>query len=188
MKPLLLALVAAFAISISACTNQNKTHSDATPVLSGPPSTTVPMPPVNARAEMGWVLGDGSRARLGDYHGRVLVVDFYATWCEPCRKSIPNLIAIQQKFASEGLQVVGLNVGGPDDRVKVSKFAADLRISYPLGFPDKTLTDLFFVGDQTIPQTFVFDRDGQLVKRFIGYDQTTEGELGKVIQETLRKS
>ena len=187
MKPLLLALVAAFAISISACTTHNQNES-VTPVLSGPPNTTLPMPPINARGEMGWVLGDGSRARLADYQSKVLVLDFYATWCEPCRKSIPRLIAMQQKFENEGLQVVGLNVGGPDDRVKVSRFAADLHISYPLGFPDKTLTDLFLVGDQTIPQTFVFGRDGQLVKRFIGYDQTTESELGKVIEETMRKS
>jgi hypothetical protein len=79
------------------------------------------------------------------------------------------------------LQIVGLNVGGPDDRIKVTDFARELAIQYPLGFPDKALTDLFLSDDQTIPQTFIFGRDGQLVKRFIGYQQSTGTELEKVI-------
>ena len=92
---------------------------------------------------MGWVLNDGKRATLADYQGKVLVLDFYATWCEPCRQSIPRLIALQKSYSSKGLQVVGLNVGGPDDRIKVSNFAKELAIQYPLGFPDQALSDLF---------------------------------------------
>jgi thiol-disulfide isomerase/thioredoxin len=183
---LVLAVVVCCAVSSGACATQQQTNNDATPVLSGPPSTTFPMPPLNAHGEMGWVLGDGSRARPVDYQGKVLVLDFYATWCEPCRQSIPRLIAMQNNLGSKGLQVVGLNVGGPDDRIKVSGFANELAIQYPLGFPDKALTDLFLSDNQTIPQTFVFGRDGQLLKRFIGYDQATEAELEKVIGEAVQ--
>jgi thiol-disulfide isomerase/thioredoxin len=154
-------------------------------VLSAPPSTNEPLPPLNPRSEMGWVLIDGSRAKLADFRGKVLVLDFYATWCEPCRQSIPRLIALQKEYRSKGLQIVGLNVGGPDDRIKVADFARDLSIQYPLGFPDKAVTDLFLSGDQTIPQTFVFGREGQLVKRFIGYEEATGAELEKVIGETV---
>ena len=179
--------VVVFAVSSGACTSRQQTSKDATPVLSGPPNTTFPMPPLNARAEMGWVLSDGKRARLADYQGKVLVLDFYATWCEPCRQSIPRLIALQNNHGSKGLQIVGLNVGGPDDRIKVSKFARELGIQYPLGFPDKTLSDMFLSDDQSIPQTFVFGRDGQLLKRFIGYDQASETELENVIDEAVRK-
>jgi thiol-disulfide isomerase/thioredoxin len=182
-----LAIVAALAISIGACSRQS--DKDATPVLSGAPSTTFPVPPASARAEMGWILNDGKRARVGDYQGQVLVLDFYATWCEPCRKSIPRLIALQNKYGAKGLQVVGLNVGGPDDRIKVSNFGSELGIQYPLGFPDRALSDLFLSDNQTIPQTFVFGREGQLLKRFIGYDESTEVELEKVVQEAVsRKS
>lgn len=176
----MLLLVTAVAASSGACTNQ-QTDKDATPIVSGPPATTFPMPPASAKADLGWVLDNGARVRMADYRGKVLVLDFYATWCEPCRKSIPHLSAMQQRFEPQGLQVVGLNVGGPDDRVKVKQFAADLSIQYPLGFPDKALTDLFLSGDPTIPQTFVFGKDGQMLKRFIGYDQTTETELEKEI-------
>jgi len=182
---LTLAAVAILSISGSACTSEKPTDKEATPVLSGPPSTTFPMPPLEARAELGWVLNDGKRATLADYRGKVLVLDFYATWCAPCRQSIPRLGALGQSYGLRGVQIVGLNVGGPDDRIKVADFAKELNIQYPLGFPDKALTDLFLSDNQTIPQTFVFTRDGRLVKRFIGYEEATGTELEKVIGETV---
>jgi thiol-disulfide isomerase/thioredoxin len=185
-KLLNLAVVAGFVISIGACSSAKQADHDVTPVLSGPPKTTFPMPPLNSRGEPGWVLNDGKRARVADYHGQVLALDFYATWCAPCRLSIPRLIALQKIYGPQGLQIVGLNVGGPDDRVKVSQFARELNIQYPLGFPDQALSDLFLSDNQTIPQTFVFGRDGQLVKRFIGFDKTTESELERIIAEAVR--
>ena len=94
---------------------------------------------------------------------------------------------MQDRFGVRGLQVVGLNVGGADDRVKVAAFASDLKIRYPLGFPDKSLSDFFLSDDQTIPQTFVFGRDGNLIKRFVGYDPLIGTELEKTIQAALEK-
>jgi thiol-disulfide isomerase/thioredoxin len=134
---------------------------------------------------MGWTLMDGERARFADFRGKVLVLDFYATWCAPCRKSIPHLSELQRQSSPLGLQVVGLNVGGPDDRVKVTAFAGEFNIPYQLGFPDKPLSDLFLSDDDSIPQTFVFDRGGQLVKRFIGYEDSMPKELERVIQSAL---
>lgn len=181
MQLLTLATVAVF--SLGACTNQQQTNQEATPVLSGPPGTTLPMPPLNAHTEMGWILNDGRRVRLADYKGKVLVLDFYATWCEPCRKSIPRLSAMQKNYEARGLQIVGLNVGGPDDRIKVSNFARELGIQYPLGFPEQALSDLFLSDNQSIPQTFIFGRGGELLKRIIGYPP--EDELEKVIDEAV---
>jgi len=92
---------------------------------------------------------------------------------------------MQDRFVDRGLQVVGLNVGGADDRVRVAAFAGELKIRYPLGFPDKTLSDFFLSDDQTIPQTFVFSRDGNLIRRFVGYDPVIGIELEKTIQAAL---
>ena len=103
----------------------------------------------------------------------------------PAGESIPHLVTLQNQLGARGLQIVGLNVGGADDRVKVAQFARDLGVNYPLGFPDKTLTDLFLSDDQTIPQTFVFGRDGQLIKRLIGYQQSTASELEKAIEAAI---
>ena len=94
---------------------------------------------------------------------------------------------MQDRLGVRGLQVVGLNVGGADDRVKVAAFASELKIRYPLGFPDKSLTDLFLSDSEAIPQTFVFGRDGNLIKRFVGYDASIGTELEKTIQAALEK-
>lgn len=186
-KLITLAVFVVFAGSLGACASRKPASTEATPVLSGPPNTTYPMPPLKARSEMGWVLNDGKRASLADYEGKVLVLDFYATWCEPCRESIPRLMTLQKKYGPEGLQLIGLNVGGPDDRIKVAEFARELSIQYPLGFPDKALTDLFLSDDQSIPQTFVLGRDGELVKRFIGYENSTGTQLEQLIQSETAK-
>ncbi len=172
-------------LSAGSCTGQSS--DEPTPVLSSAPSTTYPMPPVKPNADMGWVRSDGARSRLSDYANKVLVLDFYATWCQPCRQSIPHLASMQDRFGASGLQVVGLNVGGADDRVKVPAFAQELKIQYPLGFPDKSLSDFFLSDNETIPQTFVFGRDGNLVNRFIGYDPAIGSELEKTIQAAVEK-
>jgi len=184
-KPIMLSVFISVAGFLTSCTQQKPAAQGPTPVLSGPPNTTFPMPPLKSHSEMGWVLNDGKRATLADYQGSVLVLDFYATWCAPCRKSIPRLIALHENYAPRGLRIVGLNVGGADDRIKVSAFAKELNIQYPLGFPDQALTDLFLSDDQTIPQTFVFGREGQPLRRFIGYDESTEVGLQKVISEAV---
>jgi thiol-disulfide isomerase/thioredoxin len=134
-------------------------------------------------SELGWITSkDVERAKIGDYREKILVLDMYATWCAPCRDSIPQLIELQRRYGSKGLQIVGLNVGGPDDRVKVRQFAQELGINYPLGFPDRQLTDLLMADDSSIPQTFVFSRDGALVQRFIGYRDIAAGQLENLIQ------
>lgn len=171
-----------------ACSQQNTNNSEPTPVLSEAPNTTFPMPPVGKEGSpvtVGWTLADGQRASLAEHRGKVLVLDLYATWCEPCRQSIPHLIGLHERYEARGLSLIGLNVGGPDDRVKVANFAAEFHISYPLGFPDKSLTDLLLSDDKSIPQTFVFSREGKLVKRYIGYDQSMPGELEELIETEL---
>jgi thiol-disulfide isomerase/thioredoxin len=181
-------LLACVVFFVACSREESTTTKETTPGLSGLPNTTYPMPPLRAEgvgAEMGWTLVDGRRARLADFRGQVLVLDFYATWCVPCRKSIPELSALQRHSSLKGLQVVGLNVGGPDDRVKVAAFAAEFDIPYQLGFPDQPLSDFFLSDTDSIPQTFVFDRGGQLVKRFVGYDESMPKELEQVIQSAL---
>ena len=182
-----LALVSLLALSLNACGSKSSPDDGPTPVLSGQPATAYPMPPLKADAAMGWVLSNGDRARLADYRGQVLVLDFYATWCLPCRESIPKLKSLQQRFGPKGMQTVGLNVGGADDRIKVPSFAAELDIRYPLGFPDQAVIDLFLSDNQTLPQTFVFGRSGELAKRFIGYEESTGAELERVIEAEIVK-
>ncbi|MFL6229891.1 MAG: TlpA family protein disulfide reductase [Pyrinomonadaceae bacterium] len=170
-----------------------------TPRGSTPPRTSLPMPPVSAAhgsADGGganltsstWTMLDGRRARPSDYQGKVLVIDFWASWCEPCRNETPHLIELQRRYGAQGLQVVGLNVGGDDDRAKVSDFVKEFGIPYPLGYPDDAMNALYFGTDDTIPQTYVFDRKGRLVKHFIGFDESVPPEMESTILSALQGS
>ena len=171
------------------CNSTDGADANKTPVISGnPPGTTYPMPPVTrtSLANMGWELADGKRSVVSEHKGKVLVLDFYATWCVPCRDSIPHLISLQKKFAEQGLTVVGLNVGGPGDPEKVPAFAKEFGIQYALAKPDDDLVSFLLSDSDAIPQTFVFDREGKLVERFIGYDRAAGERLERVIETTVQ--
>ena len=133
----------------------------------------------------GWTLDNKQRATLADYKGKVVVLDFYATWCEPCRAETPRLVQLQKQYQQQGLQVIGLNVGGADDRDQVPAFAKEFGIQYPLGFPDDEFADSFLGDNQNIPQAFVFDRSGKLVKRFLGYSDSSGTELERVVKASV---
>jgi cytochrome c biogenesis protein CcmG/thiol:disulfide interchange protein DsbE len=180
--------VAALLVLSVAC-NAIDTANKNTPVISNPPNnTTYPMPPFKGTsiANMGWEFSDGNRSVFADYQGKVLVLDFYATWCAPCRESIPHLIGLQKKYENQGLQVVGLNVGGPGDTEKVPAFAKEFGIQYPLGKPDEDLVSLLLSDNDGIPQTFVFDRQGQFVRRFVGYSEEAGERLDSAVESALQ--
>jgi len=184
------ALAALCLISLTACHSRppeiSQINTSASPA---PQRALLPTPTNTPRGEnlggYGWTLAGDRRKKLSDYQGQVVVLDFYATWCQPCREAAPHLVALQKRLGPQGLQIVGLNVGGPEDRDEVPGFAREFDIQYPLGFPDTEFTDMHLSGDYSIPQAFVFDRRGRLAKRFVGYDETIPAELERVVQSAL---
>jgi thiol-disulfide isomerase/thioredoxin len=109
------------------------------------------------------------------------VINFWATWCAPCRQEIPGLIGIQRKHAANGVQVVGIAVDQAD---KVQQYAREIGINYPVlvaGMDGSTLArDL---GNRTgaLPFTVVLDRAGKLIKSHLGL--ITEEELDKLLDK-----
>lgn len=150
-----------------------------------PVRQVAPAGPIAAIVPGGWTLDNKQRAKLSDYKGKVVVLDFYATWCDPCRAETPRLVELQRQYAAQGLQVIGLNVGGEDDREEVPAYAKEFGIQYPLAFPDNELADGYLGDDQNIPQAFVFDRNGNMVKRFVGYTESSGSELERVVKTLL---
>ena len=110
---------------------------------------------------------EGKSIRLSDLRKRPVVVDFWATWCGPCRASMPHLSAMQTRYGKEGLTVIGLSVDeqGPS---RVKKFASDLGVKFTLAMANDEVLDAY--GPiRSIPTTFFISRDGQIVRRVVGY-------------------
>lgn len=151
------------------------------------PQTNVPMPPPKNIEKLGWRdMNNQTRQTLGDLKGKVVVLDFWATYCPPCLEGIPHLVELQKNH--QDLQIVGLHVGGEEDAPKVPAFAEKLKINYTLAYPDDALSAALLGGDSAIPQTFVFDREGKFVEKFTGFDSNIKNALDMAILESLNQS
>jgi thiol-disulfide isomerase/thioredoxin len=193
-----LALAAlAASCDLDGASKKNAMSKSETPSGAKPPRTNLPVPPVAAShgdggaapasaAPVGaWTQLDGRRATLEDLRGQVVVLDFWATYCPPCREEIPRLVKLQKEFGPQGLKVVGLNVGGEEDRPKVPEFVKLYRIQYQLADPEDETVTRFLADDDSIPQTFVIDRQGRVVEHVVGFDDTVAAQLERAVSQAL---
>jgi thiol-disulfide isomerase/thioredoxin len=145
-------------------------------------STTVTAPPA---AVMDTALAglDGRKAKLSDWKGKVMVVNFWATWCAPCRKEIPEFIRMQSRLGPKGLQFVGIAI---DEMDKVKAYAQEVGINYPLlvGEIDAVEVSRAFGNELgALPFTVIIDRQGRVVRTELG--GTNEAKLGPVVEPLL---
>ena len=152
----------------------------------------IEMPPTKPIEEMTWTKfngstnADGDTQKLKDLQGKVVILDFWATYCPPCIEEIPHLKELQKKYGKENLEVIGLHVGGEEDRPKVPAFVEKLKIDYVLATPENELTRFIFGKETAIPQTAIFDRQGRLVKKIIGFDEQIKKELDAAVEQTIK--
>jgi thiol-disulfide isomerase/thioredoxin len=109
----------------------------------------------------------GKPVKLSSYHGKVVIVDFWATWCEPCKSEIPAYIELQNKYGKDGLVIVGVSVDTKKPSA-VSKFAKGMAINYPILMGVVDDIDGFEAvagGDIILPTTYVLNRDGRIIYR-----------------------
>lgn len=114
---------------------------------------------------------DGREVSSASLRGKVALIDYWATWCEPCKKEMPGYQQLAERYGARGFAVVGLKFDVMADTVDPLKFAQSLEIHYPLAVPDEALNQKFG-GIEGLPTTFIYDRSGVLRKKIIGFEYT----------------
>lgn len=136
-------------------------------------------------AETELVLKDmlGIEQKLSAYRGRVVVLNFWATWCVPCKQEMPDLAKIQNDYAALGVQVIGAAGDGVDERTKVLQFIQKNKINFPVWLGATTDNMKVFNLGQTLPATVIIGRDGKIVHRIKGIVKPKElrAQLDKLL-------
>jgi thiol-disulfide isomerase/thioredoxin len=121
---------------------------------------------------------EGKRLDLADYKGKVVVLDFWATWCGPCRAEIPGFVMMQEKYASQGFSMIGISMD--DDAAPVVDFYKEFKMNYPVAVGNQRIGELYG-GILGLPTTFLIGRDGRI------YAKHTGGINPAIIEEEVQQ-
>lgn len=108
---------------------------------------------------------DGRKLTLSDYKGKVVLLDFWATWCSPCREEIPHFVEMQNQYGPQGFQVIGVSMD--DDAKPVHEFARQFKLNYPVALGDDKLAQRYG-GVLGLPVNFIIDREGHIYSKHLG--------------------
>jgi thiol-disulfide isomerase/thioredoxin len=124
---------------------------------------------------------DGKNMRLSDLRGKAVLLNFWATWCGPCKIETPWLVEMQKQYGSQGLQVIGVAMddSGKDD---IEKFAKDMGVNYPVLLGKEAVGEAYG-GVPALPESFFIGRNGKIVDRIIGLKG--RGEIEDAIKKAL---
>lgn len=124
----------------------------------------------------------GQQITQRNYQGRLLIIDFFATWCTPCRDSVPHLVKLNQKYGARGVNILGLSIED-DDVQDVREFIADKRINYPVALAGEEMVSSF--GVRSLPTIFLVDKEGLVVEKFTGFNEQIEQRTDSIINKLL---
>ena len=124
------------------------------------------------------------KVSLDHLHGKVVLLDFWGTFCEPCKKSFPKMQDLHAKYASSGLKIVGVSEDEAEDKEKIPDFAGTYGAKFTLGWDeDKSAAHAY--EPETMPSSFLIDRSGVVRYAHVGYHDGEEVEIEKEIKELL---
>src|ERR1700716_3404444 len=125
---------------------------------------------------------DGKHMRLSDLRGKAVLLNFWATWCGPCKIEMPWFVDLQNQYGSQGLQIVGVAM---DDASKedIAKFAKDMGVNYPILIGKEAVGDAYG-GVPAMPESFFIGRDGKVVDKILGLKG--KGEIEDSIRKALK--
>lgn len=186
---------------VSSCTSSDEksvaTQPGASPRANAPAptvrQTAPPAPPTTLSAS---VLGarlrnvNGGTMSLGDYSGKVMLVNLWATWCGPCRSEIPELVKLHREFKLKGFEIVGLSTEDPTNSAEsVKNFVQNFNMAYQVGWapPEVSISFMQMTQRDAIPQSFIISRDGRVLKQFVGFNPIgTPPQIRQAIEDALK--
>jgi len=124
---------------------------------------------------------DGRAVKLSDFRGKVVVLNFWATWCAPCRVETPWLVDLYRQYKEQGLEVVGVSMDDGDQE-HVADFVKEMGINYTVIMGNHTVGDAYG-GARFLPQTFFIGRDGKIIKHSFGIK--SKSDLEEAIKQSL---
>jgi peroxiredoxin len=187
----LIVLLVGTLIGLLSCNSSNRPATPPTsPTTTTNPRSRVPtglstLPPNVLQAEL--PTASGAPIKLGDYSGKVLFVNLWATWCGPCRVETPELVKLNKEFQARGVEMFGLSTENPEESAeKVREFIEDYRVTYHVGWATPEVAATLMQGRGSIPQSFIISRQGRIVRRFIGYNpEATPPQLRQALEDAL---
>ena len=126
---------------------------------------------------------NGNTFSLQDYKGKVVLINFWATWCKPCREEMPGLVKIQDEFKNKDFEIVGVNADEEESAEMIQMFAEKMSLNYKIAKADpqffQSFLDISKAG--AIPQSFLLNRDGRVVAGWVGGGQKTVADIKKSV-------
>lgn len=136
---------------------------------------------------------DGTKTKVSDHKGKVLMLNLWGIWCGPCREEMPHLAQMQKQYASKGLEIISLNVGDHDLRPEpienIKKYVEQTKLDYNISrITGDSINQFYMVSkQQAIPQTFMIDRDGRLRGVWVGGGQGVFNQIQQTLDKTMNE-
>lgn len=134
---------------------------------------------------------DGTKTKIADRKGKVVLVNIWGTWCGPCRAEMPFLIAMQDQYRDQGLEIMGLNIGDgngtPESLEAIKKFVEQMKLNYTIVRSPNAATAQFYAvtKQQVVPQTMLIDREGHLRGVFVGGGHSIAESIKTTLEKTM---
>lgn len=175
-------LILFFTISVTGCQKQNKPEQS--PAVENNSSTSEIKGDENKAPDFTLLTVEGKNVSLSDFKGKVVIVDFWATWCPPCRRGIPDLISLQNDYKDK-IAVIGISMDQENTKAGVPDFVNKMGINYPIVyFNNKVIDD--YGGISAIPTTFIIDQNGNIINKLIGL--YPKSEIEKQLKVLIKES